>query len=723
MISETETPNTINSSNNTEIETHTQLVRKIENSKKIVTDNNANVNNVNNVYSIDETETPMNQSVNIVNSVSISETETQIIDFKKEVVAGKIESEKKTNERNISKEDKKTSDEGYITVKGKNKKSSGNQKRKNKKGNTPSDEEIIQKKKEKINDKEEEEDNKEANTTVDSEILVIDEDMEVDDRAEEIEVAQNSSADDKSREAESTGKNEDVKETKKEEETTKEKESSQTSSNSNTNTEKIMEPKEADEAKEEEYYIPAAAAAGETTTAVAEMESLHAAKEEKTNEREEFKRKKMIKFAEMIKHLDDEDDGLTEYPALKRFNDLEINPTQTQTPKKSYSDATSGQKTADNTFVSKSTLLADITNIKTDFKIESFAADFRRQYAKAWELIIGVQVKGKHTVELTFRKDTPRNIMAISGMDTHGLHIPIRPLNRGLTNVTIWNLEVDLPDEDVENFLKEYGTDITGYRHKAKLLGKEVYTGRRIYTMKMNDKYLPQYIKIRGCPGKTQYTGQEERAEKERQKIEKENLEKEEKEKAEQYKRDKARCEKMLKTFEMIKDDTQEVVYSVLHPIKGEKPKSREEYHMQTYHGAIREAHERGLLKVTQHDEEDEPERHTKSKRRGVDMITEKATWRDCVALSTNLLEHKLPKQRDLEVYDILRALGLRAQFGQFDDYNTLAVDPEIFSDNVLMHWASMDKGDTYEFLQETIEQIFWDVYITYPYDTYMNHS
>ena len=191
-----------------------------------------------------------------------------------------------------------------------------------------------------------------------------------------------------------------------------------------------------------------------------------------------------------------------------------VHESQQAQPKHDYSKAlktnTEPTATNTNTFIGKRTISANIDGL--NFNKTAFCKDLARAYPQEWQLLDGIQERNfKRTLELSFTSEKAKDRIIYYGLNTHGTHLKFIPDIKEPTHITIWNLPLELPGEEIAKVLEKYGIIVQGFRHKEKINDKVLYTGRRIYKVHLNpETVLPKNISICGHKGQTQYNGQQE---------------------------------------------------------------------------------------------------------------------------------------------------------------------------------------------------------------------
>ena len=144
------------------------------------------------------------------------------------------------------------------------------------------------------------------------------------------------------------------------------------------------------------------------------------------------------------------------------------------------------------------------------FKEEVFATDMKEQLPTAWRSATGFDFNNfKDLLELVFADEAGKDEICQKGVDSHGVHFTFTPMVRSTTFVTIWDLPVEIPNEEIRAVMAEYG-DVQLLKHAEHgFAGKSFKQRKRLMRIKMKTN-LPKFLSVGGHRARIQYTGLQE---------------------------------------------------------------------------------------------------------------------------------------------------------------------------------------------------------------------
>ena len=131
--------------------------------------------------------------------------------------------------------------------------------------------------------------------------------------------------------------------------------------------------------------------------------------------------------------------------------------------------------------------------------------------------IEAIAMRDRGILEVVFKPngDQHKHTFMAIGLNTHQQHLQITPDVPAATNVTLYGIPHQLPDNYVDDVMKEYGVKTHSYRHKKKDDGFVSFSGWRVYGLHINVNVLPRFIEIQGHRVRTKYYYMDQKIEEE----------------------------------------------------------------------------------------------------------------------------------------------------------------------------------------------------------------
>lgn len=155
----------------------------------------------------------------------------------------------------------------------------------------------------------------------------------------------------------------------------------------------------------------------------------------------------------------------------------------------------------------ENTLISRIDNM--DINMMTLAQDLKD--LNLLNLIDGIQVSSNRKVlEIYTQDENAKRRIITEGINTQNYYLQFSTQLLQYTNVSFFNIPMEIPDDLVAQELSKYGEIHGGFRVKKRLLGKVIYNGTRVYQYKKINNHIPRFIRLFGRMIKVQYTGQPE---------------------------------------------------------------------------------------------------------------------------------------------------------------------------------------------------------------------
>jgi len=388
---------------------------------------------------------------------------------------------------------------------------------------------------------------------------------------------------------------------------------------------------------------------------------------------------------------------------------------------KSYSKATV-QKATTSTFHMKRTVIARLsTSNNTEMTVASVVRDLERQNPEIKNQIEGVNKRGDF-LEVCLKSEGAVPKACTKPIELNGSAIQFLPFATGKINVTLWDVPLEMPMEEVDKVMAQYVVgECRGSFHKVKVDNTAVKTGRRMYSITFKDNVtIPKQIKVMGWAATTQYSGQQERLaeqwRKDQQKL-KEKQEQEEKDKiAKEIAKEKERLAQEAAIIELernmwlqtkaMEEIPSQKITCILTDGKDELRNTPNELVFYDIYEDLKHASVKGEIQILKRDEAPKFSRNDKPQSEtlniGIEMLM------PMVLLG---LHEKLPKDIFDEEYspDLIKAFALHELFGAYIYYERMDDYKLWLNEKTLDHWKMLSyiEDNLYNDIMNALDTLF----------------
>ena len=142
-------------------------------------------------------------------------------------------------------------------------------------------------------------------------------------------------------------------------------------------------------------------------------------------------------------------------------------------------------------YLGESTVIASIKN--NPMTVEEVATELKNQ--GIYEQVEGIQIShNKNMVEIIIPDEEAKTILVTEGLCFQNTFIDFKPDIPITINVSFFNVPLEMPEELFYSHLEKYGTTVSSFKAKKKILGKVIEIGTRDVQFSKLNGPIPKMI-------------------------------------------------------------------------------------------------------------------------------------------------------------------------------------------------------------------------------------